>query len=70
MNENEKLPYNTVVDYDNGIINGRGVVVGIGISEQPVVGSGYIVKDISGNLPNDTFKYDTFLIYGIHLKIK
>lgn len=67
MNEH-KIPFNTLVEYNNGVIQGQGRVVGMSTVEQPILGSGYIVKDVTGHLPNETYPYDTFVVFDIHLK--
>jgi hypothetical protein len=64
------IPFNTVVEYDNGVMSGEGIIVGLAISSLPIIGDGYIIKDLSCNVPNDTYQYDSFVVYNIHLKVK
>lgn len=66
MND-QLIPFNTVVNYDNGVLKGKGIVVGTSSTGLPVLGVGYIIKDISGNIPNSTFQYDTFVVHAVHL---
>lgn len=62
-----KLEFNEKVTYDNGIFKGKGIVVGIATQDNPLIGCGYIIKDLSNNFPNETYKYDTFIVFEIHL---
>jgi len=61
---------NTLVEYDNGILKGDGVVIGLATTEMPIIGIGYIVQDVSGNVPNEVYQYSSFVVHTIHLKVK
>lgn len=62
-----KLKFNEKVTYDNGIFKGNGLVLGIATLDNPLMGCGYIIKDLSNNFPNKEYKYDTFIVYETHL---
>jgi len=66
--DGDLIPYGTVISYDNGVIKGNGIIVGLSSKDIPIIGVGYIVKDLSGNIPSDVFKYDTFIVFSIHIK--
>ena len=57
-----------VVYYDNGVIRGLGRVVGIALSELPFCGAHYILEDLSGNIPNETYRYGYFICMEIQMK--
>lgn len=54
--------YGTIVKYSTGNISGEAKVVGIA-GDYCVVGKQYILEDISGNLPNEVYKYNTFICF-------
>ena len=39
---------------------GEALVVGHSMSNQPILGAGYILQDLSGNFPNDIYDFETF----------
>lgn len=48
-------------DSDNNRFCGHAVVRGISSVESPVLGRTYILEDLSGNLPNETYPYTHFV---------
>lgn len=56
-----KLKYDTLVNYNIAGTIGTAFIVGIAQNPMPVVGHIYILRDTSGNFPNDTYEYDTFV---------
>lgn len=56
-----------VVRYNNGEISGKAIVVGIANNHIPILGIGYILKDMSRNIPNETYKYDCFVCFSTFL---
>lgn len=71
MNELLDIKYENgaIIEYDNGIIRGKGIIQGIASNYVPVIGTGYIVKDLSGNIPNTVYTYDTFVVHQVHIRI-
>jgi hypothetical protein len=69
MNELNSIPANTKIKYDNGLFYGEGIIVGISTNFMPVIGRIYMVKDLSGNIPNEVYKYDTFSCLENQLKV-
>jgi hypothetical protein len=71
---NKLIEAGTIVEYKictgiNGYLEGEGVIVGLSHNDIPVLGQGYMVKDLSGNVPNSTYEYDTFSVSAVHLKL-
>ena len=58
-----------MVWYNNGIISGKALIKGISPTEMAVIGKGYILKDISGNFPNETYPYSHFSCFECHIKL-
>lgn len=42
---------------------GEGVIVGVATVDLPVIGGGWIVKTSDGQLPNETYPFDTCVIF-------
>lgn len=61
------LKQNDQILYDNGIMKGVGEVVGVALTEQPIIGKTWIVRDLSGNIPNETYEFDTFVLFDCHI---
>ena len=53
--------------YDNGVICGYGIVVGISTSPQPIIGTGYIIEPI-GNISTPTYPYSHFVCFEHQIK--
>lgn len=47
-----------------------GEIVGLASTEQAIIGSSYIIKDMSGNFPNEEYPYDTLALFEIMFKVK
>ena len=56
------------VNYDNGVIKGEGTVQACVSTGEPFIGKTYVLKDLSGNIPNDTYPYDCFACCACHIK--
>ena len=63
-----KFTYGQLIRYDNGVISGPGMVVGIAANDLPVVGVSWIVEDLSGQFPNDSYPYKSFVVMDCHLE--
>jgi hypothetical protein len=55
------------VEYDNGVMKGKGIIVGYCNVEQAVIGATAIIKDLSGNVPNKSYQYQCFACAEIHI---
>ena len=53
---------------ETGVPIGEGVVCGIGMAEQPVIGCGYLIN--VGHIISEDYPYDTVLVWGSRLKSK
>lgn len=62
-----QLKFNEKITYDSGLYKGVGIIVGIATQDNPLLGCGYIVKDLSNNFPNKTYQYDTFVCFEIQI---
>lgn len=51
------------IKYESPAFCGVGVVRGIAITEKPFVGIGYIVEDLSNNVPNETYPFDCMVVF-------
>ena len=56
---NFKFQMNDVVEYNTGMTQGIGRVVGCAMTEQPVIGALYMIEDMSRNVPNATYPFRT-----------
>ena len=65
---NYKFSENQSVTYNNGVMQGQGIVCGYATTELPVMGSMVIIKDMSGNLPNPTYPFKFFTVAECHMK--
>lgn len=59
---------NDIVDYDNGVAKGRGKVKGIAQNAYPVIGRTFILEDVSGNFPNETYPFTHFACFECQMK--
>ncbi len=46
----------------------EGEIVGCAVSDQPVLGKGWMVKVVSGQIPNETYMFDTALVFECYIK--
>jgi hypothetical protein len=56
------------VEYNNGLMRGVGVIVGCSTISFPVMGATYMVRDSSGNIPNERYPFQCFPCAEIHIK--
>ena len=68
MKTDYKYSQGDLVSYATPQLSGRGLIVGI--AHTPIFGSGagYIIQDISKNLPNETYPYSHFCVAEGHLR--
>ena len=59
---------NDIVKYDIGLLKGKGKIKGVANSGVTLLGKSYILEDLSGNIPNDTYPYTHFVCFEIHLQ--
>ncbi len=63
MNPEYKFKDDEYVSFDNGVIFGKGHIVGASDTGHPIIGITYMVetiaKDCSVKLPNDTYPFQT-----------
>lgn len=59
---------NEIVEYDNGVMKGRGRILGVAVSPGPVIGASMIVEDMSHNIPTDEYPFTHFTVFECHLK--
>ena len=59
----------TIVEYINLPFEWRWEICGIALVEQAIIGSVFIIKDLSGNIPNDTYKFSTMAVPEVNLKL-
>lgn len=55
------------VEYDNGVISGKGKVVGYSGTPMPFIGASLIIEDMSGNIPNGTYPFSVFIVHEVHI---
>lgn len=65
-----KFKNNEPVIFDNGVIRGHGVVLGVATTEHAVIGSIYIVEVFESNveLPNETYPYTVIPMTECHMQ--
>ncbi len=62
-----KYSQNQRVAFDNGTIKGTGKVVGVALSEQPIIGATFIIEP-DEPITNSTYPYTHFVCTELHLK--
>jgi hypothetical protein len=55
------------VAFNNGVIKGTGKVVGVALSEQPIIGTTFIIEP-DEPISNSTYPYTHFVCAELHLK--
>lgn len=55
------------IQFDNGMIQGCGKVVGCACIPQAVIGAQYIIKVTDGQLPNKEYPFDTISVFECHI---
>jgi hypothetical protein len=60
--------YGDRVAYDNGVMAGNGRILGVAMKFMQTGASHWIVEDLSSNIPNETYAYNTFVVAECHLK--
>lgn len=63
-----KYSQNQRVAFDNGTIKGTGKVVGVALSEQPIIGATFIIEP-DEPITNSTYPYTHFVCTELHLKV-
>lgn len=54
--------YHELIKYEiNGVIKGRGRIVGCALNALPIIGKTYMIEDLSNNLPTSDYPFNTFL---------
>jgi hypothetical protein len=56
------------VHYHDGNNKGVGEVVGHSHIEIPILGNGYILRDLSGNFPNETYEFECFQTFDAWIR--
>jgi hypothetical protein len=56
------------VEYDNGAMRGQGEVVGIATTPLAVIGASVIIRDLSKNIPNESYPFECFVCSECHLR--
>jgi hypothetical protein len=51
------------VYYDNGVIHGEGLVMGVATLPMATIGASIIVEDLSGNLPIPVYPFKFFVCF-------
>lgn len=64
-----KFKQNDKVEYDVNGMKGEAIICGIATNSLPVIGQSYILQDLSGNFPNDTYAYTHFAAFECWLKL-
>jgi hypothetical protein len=61
-----KYQQDDYVSFDNGVIQGKGIIVGVSHMPQAIIGAGYIIKpdDI---ISNPTYPYTHFVCFENHI---
>lgn len=59
----------TIVEYVNLPFEWRWEICWIAMMEQAIIGSLFIVKDLSWNIPNSEYKFSTMAVHEINLKL-
>lgn len=49
--------------------SGIGRVCGVATTPVPVIGVTYIIEDMSGNFPNETYPYTHFPCFSLHIHV-
>jgi hypothetical protein len=57
-----------IVDYDINGMTGKGYIIGIAGTKQPVIGRSWIIKDIDTNFPNDEYPYEAFVCFEFQIR--
>ena len=55
--------FGEIVRYDNGVMKGEGIVMGISTVPMATIGASVIIKDMSGNLPTNEYPYACFVCF-------
>lgn len=66
-----KFKNNERVRFDNGIISGHGVVIGVASIAQSIIGAAYIVEVFESYdviLPNDEYPYTVIPMFECHIE--
>lgn len=66
-----KFKQDDKVAFDSGSISGIGFIKGKASSEQPVIGSSWIIQVLSSDLkiPNNTYPFDHIVLPEIFIKL-
>ena len=59
-----------VINYDNGVMHGIGRIRGIAQTGEACIGRTFIVEDLSGNIPNETYPFSYFAMFECHITTK
>lgn len=65
----DKLPQGTIVDFNNGILKGFGIIVGIAMEGVTSIGRTYIINPLSFEHEIE-LEYDTFALSEVYLQIR
>ena len=70
MSQEFNYKQNELVNFDMGVLSGRGKVVGCSTTPQFLIGATYIVEvhECTPPLPNDAYPFDTIVVPEIHLE--
>jgi hypothetical protein len=62
-----KFEQNQQVQFDDGVNQGEGVIVGVSAIGLPLLGISYLVKVTDGSLPTEVYPFDTRVVFECHI---
>jgi hypothetical protein len=68
--DDNKYPYDTIVDFTIGSFKGTGKIKGVALNEQAFLGASYIIEVLESNnpIPNETYPYTTIMVPEIYIE--